>query len=122
MAFHAQISDPLVGGTYMTLMNTVTNLGGNWPVTFSLSIVDRLTWKECRSTVDQSLVGPCLDELSCKASGGSCVVSLDGYYILSGICAVVGILWFRLMKRKVDRLQTADKHSWSLKMNANAKD
>ena len=27
MAFHAQISDPSIGGTYMTLLNTVANLG-----------------------------------------------------------------------------------------------
>lgn len=27
MAFHAQISDPAIGGTYMTLLNTVANLG-----------------------------------------------------------------------------------------------
>uniref|UniRef100_T1GUA9 Major facilitator superfamily associated domain-containing protein n=1 Tax=Megaselia scalaris TaxID=36166 RepID=T1GUA9_MEGSC len=29
MAFFAKISDPAVGGTYMTLLNTVCNLGGN---------------------------------------------------------------------------------------------
>lgn len=27
MAFHAKISDPVIGGTYMTLLNTVANLG-----------------------------------------------------------------------------------------------
>nr|KAG5698987.1 hypothetical protein BaRGS_033500 [Batillaria attramentaria] len=27
MAFHAKISDPIIGGTYMTLLNTVANLG-----------------------------------------------------------------------------------------------
>lgn len=27
MAFHTRISDPAVGGTYMTLLNTATNLG-----------------------------------------------------------------------------------------------
>lgn len=48
MAFFAQISDPKMGGTYMTLLNTVNNFGGNWPATLVLSIVDRLTWKECR--------------------------------------------------------------------------
>jgi len=47
MAFFAQISDPTVGGTYMTLLNTVTNLGGNWPVTTVLSLTDDLTWREC---------------------------------------------------------------------------
>lgn len=47
MAFFAKISDPLVGGTYMTLLNTVVNLGGNWPATLALWFVDPLTWKEC---------------------------------------------------------------------------
>ena len=27
MAFFAQVSDPKIGGTYMTLLNTLTNLG-----------------------------------------------------------------------------------------------
>jgi len=27
MAFFAKVSDPKIGGTYMTLLNTVTNLG-----------------------------------------------------------------------------------------------
>ena len=27
MAFHALISDPMIGGTYMTLLNTMSNLG-----------------------------------------------------------------------------------------------
>lgn len=48
MAFYAKISDPLVGGTYMTLLNTVTNLGGNWPATLALWFVDPLTYRDCR--------------------------------------------------------------------------
>ena len=28
MAFSAKVSDPKIGGTYMTLLNTVANLGG----------------------------------------------------------------------------------------------
>ncbi|KAF8831835.1 hypothetical protein HHX47_DHR1001227 [Lentinula edodes] len=35
-AFHTRISDPLIGGTYMTLLNTFTNLGGTWPKWFIL--------------------------------------------------------------------------------------
>lgn len=52
MAFFAKISDPLVGGTYMTLLNTLTNLGGNWPSTLALWFVDPLTWKECSGIDD----------------------------------------------------------------------
>ena len=47
MAFHARISDPRVGGTYLTLLNTLTNLGGNWCQTLALWLVDGLTWSSC---------------------------------------------------------------------------
>lgn len=83
MAFHAQISDPLVGGTYMTLLNTVSNLGGNWPVfffpfpctyweraitsqvTLGLSLVEELTWKECR-VPGEILATPCANATLCQ--------------------------------------------------------
>ena len=29
MAFFARVSDPLIGGTYMTLLNTLSNLGNH---------------------------------------------------------------------------------------------
>ena len=57
MAFFAQVSDPAVGGTYMTLLNTLSNLGGNWPGTVALWLVDALTWRSCS--------GGLRDELSC---------------------------------------------------------
>lgn len=47
MAFNAHISDPRVGGTYLTLLNTLTNLGGNWCQTLALWLVDGLTWTNC---------------------------------------------------------------------------
>lgn len=49
MAFFAKVSDPAVGGTYMTLLNTVTNLGTNWPNTLALWAIDHLTYKNCTS-------------------------------------------------------------------------
>ena len=47
MAFFARISDPLVGGTYMTLLNTFSNLGYMWSKSFSLWFVDQITFKYC---------------------------------------------------------------------------
>lgn len=47
-AFNTQIADPLIGGTYMTLLNTVSNLGGTWPSYFVLKAVDLFTASECR--------------------------------------------------------------------------
>lgn len=47
MAFFAKVSDPAVGGTYMTFLNTLCNLGGIWPSTAALWFVDTLTWRQC---------------------------------------------------------------------------
>lgn len=30
MAFFSRVSDPIIGGTYMTLLNTIANIGGKW--------------------------------------------------------------------------------------------
>ena len=46
-AFYTQIADPVIGGTYLTLLNTVTNLGGTWPRYFVLSGVDYFTKATC---------------------------------------------------------------------------
>lgn len=62
MAFFAKISDSSVGGTYMTLLNTVTNLGGNWPAILALYFVDTLTWKRCIGGVE-SVDNICRDNL-----------------------------------------------------------
>lgn len=47
MSFFARISDPSSGGTYMTLLNTICNLGGIWPETAALWLVDPLTFRKC---------------------------------------------------------------------------
>lgn len=62
MAFHAKISDSTVGGTYMTLLNTCTNLGGNWPAILALYFVDPLSWKQCEGGTE-SLDNTCRDSL-----------------------------------------------------------
>jgi len=54
MAFFAKISDPAVGGTYMTLVNTLANMGGNWPTTVALWMVDGLTYKQCSIEADNT--------------------------------------------------------------------
>lgn len=51
MSFFVRISDPAVGGTYMTLLNTVTNMGTTWPSTLSLYVVDSLTYRACSSSL-----------------------------------------------------------------------
>ena len=40
-----RISDPLVGGTFITLLNTFWNLGSMWSRSFSLWVVEQITVK-----------------------------------------------------------------------------
>ncbi len=55
MAFHARVSDPAIGGTYMTLLNTLSNLAGTWPGTMALWLVDTVSFKDCEGVEDYRL-------------------------------------------------------------------
>lgn len=116
MAFHAKVSDPLIGGTYMTLLNTVTNLGGNWPSTVALWMVDPLTSKECQGAPGQSC-GSVEDALLCVKENGVCVTTLDGYYVESVVCVVIGFAWWVWLGKKMRRLQEQSPAAWRCRVN-----
>uniref|UniRef100_A0A6B2F4Q4 Acetyl-coenzyme A transporter 1 n=1 Tax=Bothriechis nubestris TaxID=1766655 RepID=A0A6B2F4Q4_9SAUR len=111
MSFNAKVSDPLIGGTYMTLLNTVSNLGGNWPATVALWLVDPLTVKQCVGIQGHSCGTSAATEL-CSKEGGSCVITLDGYYVESIICVVLGFVWWLFLGPKLKRLQNEQPTSW----------
>ena len=122
MAFFARVSDPAVGGTYMTLLNTLTNLGGNWPSTLALWMVDPLTSKQCvpgpnmTETASLPRDNTCLDQAqadTCTGAGGACHTVMDGYYVECGICFVVGMAWLLLWgHRTINRLTEAPDSDW----------
>ncbi|XP_039569690.1 acetyl-coenzyme A transporter 1 [Passer montanus] len=114
MAFNAKVSDPLIGGTYMTLLNTVSNLGGNWPSTVALWLVDPLTVKECAGAQGHTCATAAATEL-CTAAGGSCVTTLDGYYVESIICVILGFAWWFFLGPKFKKLQDEGQSSWKCK-------
>lgn len=86
MSFHARVSDPSIGGTYMTLLNTVCNLGGNWPATLALWAVDPLS----------------------KMGLG------DGFYLESFICFVLGLAWVHFIFPRLKHLQTLPTSAWAV--------
>lgn len=47
MAFFAKISDKRIGGTYMTLLNTISNMGGSLAGTLALYIAGWISIKQC---------------------------------------------------------------------------
>lgn len=68
-----QVSDATIGGTYMTLLNTVANLGAKWPSTVVLALVDVV------------------------AVPGV----LDGYHVLNLACTLAGVLWLLILHKRV---------------------
>ncbi|KAH9026321.1 acetyl-coenzyme A transporter 1-domain-containing protein [Lactarius deliciosus] len=98
-AFHTKISDPVIGGTYMTLLNTFTNLGGTWPKFFVLKAIDYFSVATCQvNEAGSSLTvkaAECVSEqgkVHCSDIGGTCITERDGYYITSGLCICMGIV------------------------------
>ncbi|KAN0129643.1 Acetyl-coenzyme A transporter 1 [Lactarius tabidus] len=98
-AFHTKISDPVIGGTYMTLLNTFTNLGGTWPKFFVLKAIDFFTVATCQvNEAGSSLTVKAVECVSeqgkghCSDIGGACITERDGYYITSVLCVGLGII------------------------------
>lgn len=116
MSMHARVSDPAMGGTYMTLLNTVTNLGGNWPSTMMLYLVDPLTWKSCLGASQSGL--RCDDhhmEEQCEAAGGTCHTDIDGFYVQTIFCTIFGFIWLKLRSAEVRRIQELPEGDWKVR-------
>ncbi|KAF4124561.1 transporter [Geosmithia morbida] len=128
-AFHARVSDPAIGGTYMTLLATVSNLGGTFPRFFVLKMVDSFTAATCRpgggdatSLLDGkplitepfscSLQG---EKERCEQGGGFCQTDRDGYYTVNVLCVLFGaatFIWY--IRPKVMHLQGLPLRAWRL--------
>eukprot|EP00096_Caligus_rogercresseyi_P010209 TRINITY_DN3640_c0_g1_i1.p1 TRINITY_DN3640_c0_g1~~TRINITY_DN3640_c0_g1_i1.p1 ORF type:complete len:534 (+),score=141.53 TRINITY_DN3640_c0_g1_i1:94-1695(+) len=120
MAFSSLISDPAVGGTYMTLLNTLNNLGGNWPSTLALWLVDYFTLKRCNLPSNTTNVTE-FDEWNdcfgkdhkCTKAGGTCETLREGYFIECLVCTAFGILWLKIWGEKtVRRIQEVSISDW----------
>ncbi len=88
----------------MTLLNTLTNLGGTWPKLIALTLVDYLT-----------LSTPC-DPAAADAAACRPRVWLDGYYALTVVCLSIGAVYFVFLKRIVLRLDALPATEWLCKL------
>ncbi|CAD6498997.1 BgTH12-04652 [Blumeria graminis f. sp. triticale] len=132
--FHAQIADPAIGGTYMTLLATVSNLGGTFPRFFVLKLVDLFTVATCSPSslssspsfvLPDSLRGPIItspfpcglaqEKDRCIQGGGTCAIESDGYYSINVACVIIGFLTFFLyIKPAALRLQALPLRAWRM--------
>eukprot|EP00835_Amoeboradix_gromovi_P005757 NODE_578_length_6506_cov_0.092711.p4 type:complete len:170 gc:universal NODE_578_length_6506_cov_0.092711:1146-1655(+) len=116
-AFISQVADPRIGGTYTTLLNTFSNLGGTWPKFFVLELVDYFSVKQC--FVNNKAIGSCItnvEQIECKHSDGACTTLVDGYYSVALSSVFIGLLIYGFfINHHVDYIQSISKNDWKLK-------
>lgn len=93
-----------VAGSYLTLLNTASNMGGIWHKAVVLWLVDRLTIRET-----------CLLSADDLSHGRKCAVLYDGYFVISALllpfAALAGIHIFRTLPKLAKLPNTAWKAS-----------
>ncbi len=67
MSFFSKISDETLGGTYMTFLTTLINLGSSYPGTIAMFLINWLTRKHC-SYSDESSVMPTVFNNTCATT------------------------------------------------------
>ena len=50
-------------------------------------------------------------------NGGVCSTSIDGYFIETGICVVIGILWLLWKRKTLVNLQNLKEDAWKVSNN-----
>ncbi|EQC41516.1 hypothetical protein SDRG_01481 [Saprolegnia diclina VS20] len=113
MAFFAQVSDPSIGGTYMTYLNTVSNLGSKWPNSLSLAFVDSMTTRVC-SRDDTNACETHHAKVACEGAGGSCTMLWDGYFTEVAFCTLFGVLWLVFAYKRLVALQHLPLSAWRI--------
>ena len=103
--FFARISDPRIGGTHMTLLNTMANFGAIWPNLFVFSSVDILSWVRC----DDMGSIECSGSASCQPN---CVTLVDGYYVVAAVCVIVACLLYTPIANRILALQRINPMVW----------
>ncbi|KAJ2461447.1 hypothetical protein GGF42_000187 [Coemansia sp. RSA 2424] len=115
-AFITQIADPIIGGTYMTLLNTLSNFGGTWPVFFIMRAVDYFSSATCIVPAELGKSYSCAtfdDRKQCTKDGGTCNVHWDGYYIVSTACVLIALsLFITFIRPTVHNLERLPAHVW----------
>ncbi|CEF65746.1 Major facilitator superfamily domain, general substrate transporter and Acetyl-coenzyme A transporter 1 family-containing protein [Strongyloides ratti] len=115
MAFFAKISDPKIGGTYMTLLNTITNLGGTMSGTIILIIIDMLTVQNCIDKDSGVTLGECKTSKAhqiCVDNGNTCSFIIDGYYLSVALGCIFGVIWLIVLWKPIQNLQKIPRDEW----------
>lgn len=117
-SFHTRIADPVLGGTYMTLLNTLSNFGGTWPRIVVMSMINFFTVSRCEvPSMGRDYLFYGTDKMhECEIGAdplGKITIVRDGYYVVNGLCIVLGLLlYFGFLRRQAQFLQHLPISSW----------
>jgi MFS transporter, PAT family, solute carrier family 33 (acetyl-CoA transportor), member 1 len=84
MSFFAKISDPSIGGTYMTFLNTISNLGYRWASSLTIYTAGSLDYSNWA----------------------------DGYTLLTIFSVGYGLVWIKLMYPSLKALEHVPIREW----------
>jgi MFS transporter, PAT family, solute carrier family 33 (acetyl-CoA transportor), member 1 len=135
MSFFNTVSstNPRLGGTLMTLLNTAANFGSMWCTPIALASIDFFTVNSCTysAKVAESKGLPVWDAIvqetaekevcvgaesagRCAALGGVCFTKQSGFIISSLLSVGYCIVWYFLMKQRVLQVQNYGKEAWKI--------
>merc|ERR1712227_94459 len=111
--FHYTIADPLMGGVYMTLLNSLFNMGGSWVETSSLKFLgifdDQIEKNKthCEKYKQEDFV----DDGIYQYSGW------DSYFYLAIIAFSVGTIWYAIFFKIIKKIEKFPIDDWRLPEN-----
>jgi MFS transporter, PAT family, solute carrier family 33 (acetyl-CoA transportor), member 1 len=92
MSFFNKISDPAIGGTYMTFLNSASNLGFKWTNSLAIWATGQLTFR-----------------------GHSTIIDIDGYTVVTFLCVIYGIFWLFYIFPIFKRLNNVKRSDWMVR-------
>jgi len=119
-SFYNRISDPEMGGTYLTLLNTIANMGIVLPKLGMFWLMDQLTVTQCISLAGPVLPIPCSVKKAagdptiskCERAGGECRFWRDGFFPLSYGLLLLGFVLALIYRRYLPQLQSLPLSYW----------
>ena len=100
MTFFASRVDPLIGGSYMTLLNTAANLGGTYPASLVMWLLGALS------------KDPVCTPVSPGSEATTCTGGRDPFVALQLVFMALGCVWIALFRRKVAWVEHLPDDAW----------
>ncbi|KAJ1605063.1 hypothetical protein OJ253_3333 [Cryptosporidium canis] len=107
------IADVRFAGTYITLFNTINNLGYKWPTSLSLWLLDYTNFDYCRASGNQFNSNKLSNHLL-LLFGNPCII--DSFFIQFTFCFIFGIIaTLFIFPSVIRRIETFSSKDWIVK-------